>query len=150
VANTSAPQLTWANIIATMLLMLTLFGGAWVLFQAQFASLKEQFTSADKSQQKQIDSLSDLVRYNSTNTVLRSEHIEFVKRLDRELGTIAEQLKIIETTRPTTGELQSIGISVKEQLSEIKERVRSLEDNLRRPQALAPVTPPAPAPTTVH
>ena len=142
--NGTVPQLTWANIVATIAVILTMFAGAWLLFQSQFANIKEQFSSADSSQVRQIIELRTQLDSHIKNSVLRQEHTEFVKRLDGTLAEIRDQLKILETTRPTTGELQSVGVITKEQLAEIKARVQSLEDNLRRPQALAPVTPPPP------
>jgi hypothetical protein len=145
-ATQTVPQLTWANIITTIAVILTMFAGAWMLFQSQFANLKEEFSAADASQVRQIADLRKILKDHMDNSVLRPEHTEFVKRLDGEISAMREQLKILETTRPTTGELQGIGLTTKEQLTEIKARVQSLEDNLRRPQALAPVTPPVPVP----
>jgi archaellum component FlaC len=140
-----APQLTWANIIITIAVVMTMCGGAWVLFQSQFSAMREQFVASDNYQMKQLDALSKVVEHNTFNSVSRPEHTELVKRIDGQLNELQERLKIIETTRPTTGELQGISTGTKEQLSEIKSRVQSLEDNLRRAQPLAPVTPPAPA-----
>ena len=140
--SNGTPELTWTNIVSTIAVILTMFAGAWLLFQSQFANMKEQFGASDSFLSKRVDVISERQQSN----VSRAEHTEFVKRLDSELAQIRDQLRIIETTRPTTGELQGVGLTTKEQLAEIKDRLRSLEDNLRRPQALAPVTPPLPIP----
>lgn len=140
--SNGTPELTWTNIVSTIAVILTMFAGAWLLFQSQFANMKEQFSAADSFINKRVDVIGERQQTN----VNRLEHTEFVKRLDSELAQIRDQLRIIETTRPTTGELQGVGLTTKEQLAEIKDRLRSLEDNLRRPQALAPVTPPLPIP----
>jgi hypothetical protein len=47
------------------------------------------------------------------------------------ISQLRDQIKVIETTRPTTGELQQIGTAAKDQAAKLEERVRSLEDNLR-------------------
>jgi phosphatidylserine/phosphatidylglycerophosphate/cardiolipin synthase-like enzyme len=47
------------------------------------------------------------------------------------ISQLRDQIRVIETTRPTTGELQQIGTAAKDQATKLEERVRSLENNLR-------------------
>ncbi len=129
-----APQITWVNIIATLGLIATLGGGAWLLFQNQFSNIQSEMRSADNALLQDIkDNQTELNRLRE-NTLSRNEHVEYVKRVDSELKEIKDRLALIESTRPTTGELQSIGSGTRDSINEIKDRVRSLEDNLRRPQ----------------
>ena len=64
------------------------------------------------------------------------EHDEFKKGVERaldgvqreswrELDKLEERIKILEQTRPTTGELSGLTTGIKEQLDEVKTRTRS-------------------------
>ena len=134
------PQLTWTNLIITLAVILTAGGGAWSLFQSQFSSIQREFAANVAAINSNIGELDKRIERNRESNIGRVEHTEFVKRMDQELAAINRQISIIESTRPTTGELSAVGTNNKEQLAEIKERIRSLEDNLRRPNSLAPVT----------
>lgn len=135
------PQITWTNIIMTFAVMASVAAGGWALFQTQFASQERQFAVENENLSNEIKEVRGRLEVLRNETIGRHEQGEFEKRLDDEIVVIKEQLRVIEATRPTTGELQSNASATRDQISEIKERVRSLEDNLRRPQALAPVTP---------
>lgn len=125
-------RITWTAIVMTTALLLTAASGAWVLFQSQFANMEKQSTAANQNVDRRIDENTENIDAIRHAAISREEHVEFVKRLDHEIGTINDRIRIIEQTRPTTGELASIVQSNKEQQQEVKERVRSLEDNLRR------------------
>jgi len=93
---------------------LAVLAGVWKVFSTQLDAIV-----------RRIETLEEI-------TVSRKEHTEFAKRLDQLADGIAEQVKTIEMTRPTTGELQAVGNANKEQISKLEARVGSLEDNLRR------------------
>jgi hypothetical protein len=58
------------------------------------------------------------------------------------IDQLRDQIKVIETTRPTTGELQAVAKATTEAADKIEQRVRSLEDNLRAIRQPAAVTVP--------
>jgi uncharacterized coiled-coil protein SlyX len=77
--------------------------------------------------EKRIDAVQDeQVRRRSEFVTVRI-FAEFEKRVN----DIKDQVKTLETTRPTTGELQAIGTANKDQITKLETRVGSLEDNLR-------------------
>ena len=127
------PQLTWANIVITLALAATFAGGGWILFQNQFASQQQQFKDVTAALSAEIKANHEEVDRLRGESIGRNEAIEFRKRIDDRLTEMSARLGLIEATRPTTGELQSIGAGTRDSINEIKDRVRSLEDNLRRP-----------------
>lgn len=126
--------------MVTIGVVLTAAAGGWTLFQTQLASMERQFTQSIRAISDEISQAKQLGERNRDDTIHRAEHAELVKRLDGEFTIIRDQLRVIETTRPTTGELQAVATAGARDLAEIKERVRSLEDNLRKPQPLGPIT----------
>jgi hypothetical protein len=126
------PQLTWVNIIATLALLATVAAGAWILFQQQFNSMQLQLQSSTSSLNSDIrENRAELERLRNL-TILRNENNEHVKRVDEDIGIIRERLKVLESTRPTAGELDSTNAGTREQISDVKLRLRSIEDSLRR------------------
>jgi hypothetical protein len=126
------PQLSWYNIMVTLGVVLTAAAGGWTLFQTQLAGIERQFTAADKILIDRIEAVQKMVERVRDTSIHRDEHIENMKRMDGDIAGIQNQLKVIETTRPTTGELQAVATGTARDLAEIKDRLRSLEDNLRR------------------
>jgi multidrug efflux pump subunit AcrB len=57
--------------------------------------------------------------------------IHIFAEFEKRVNDIKDQVKTLEATRPTTGELQAIGSSNKDQITKLETRVGSLEDNLR-------------------
>lgn len=133
-ASPNSTHITWINVIATVAVIFTAAGGMWVLVQQQFSSLEHQFTRATDQNSSAIGDVKRDLDTLTREVVNRHEHEEFVKRLDGEIKIVKEQLRVLEATRPTTGELQQVGTATDRQILEIKERVRSLEDYMRRPQ----------------
>lgn len=138
------PQITWVNIIATLALLATVAGGAWLLFQQQFTNIEQQTRQAVADLSSQIRETRTESERLRDRAILRDEHKEFVKRMDDSLVELSKRLQVIETTRPTTGELQSSTQSIKDQISEIKDRLRFLEQSPRTPLRVetSPIPPP--------
>jgi len=99
---------------------------------------KDQIQKVEKDMDIRINKINDEL---SRRTEIFVTHNE-LRRVDDLIAVVRDQLRVIETTRPTTGELQSASTSANLQIAEVKLRLQSLEDYLRtaRPQgALAPV-----------
>lgn len=129
-----SPQLTWFNVVATLALLATIAGGAWILFQSQFHNLEDQMRAQDASNATLVKELRiDLDRLRDAS-VLRAEHIEFVKRLDEHLSGLQKRLDVIEATRPTTGELQSQENALKSDINALRDSMKFLE-RAPRPQS---------------
>jgi hypothetical protein len=92
---------------------LAVLAGIWKIFQVQTESLV-----------KRIETL-------EAGLVRRQEHAEFSKRLDEKVNVVQGQIRTLEETRPTTGELQAIGDANKEQITKLEDRVGKLEDRGR-------------------
>lgn len=134
------PQVTWLNIIATLALLATVAGGAWILFQNQFANLQQEMRAADAALGIDIkDNRTELERLRN-NTIARPEHQEFVKRVDNDLAAIVKRLDVIETTRPTTGEVQISAQGLGQRVDVIREALADLRKKVEAtPTARNPV-----------
>ncbi len=141
--NGDAPQLTWTNIVATVMIILTAAGGSYALVQQQFGAMERQFANATRDNANAIDEIKKSIERLRNGSIERPEHTELVKRMDESHRIVIDQLRVLETTRPTTGELQQVQTTTTKSIEEIKERVRSIEDYMRRPQPLAPITQPS-------
>lgn len=136
-----SPGVSWTAVSVVLGLVMSMtLGGAtafWAVFQTQFSAADH----ARLELKSELDRVRDAL--DRLSPVKREEHAEFAKRLDNEFHGIAERLKILETTRPTTGELDKASKSSDNQISEVKERVRSLEDYIRTPRPLGQAAPTA-------
>ena len=136
-------QLTWTSIAAILMVIFTAAGGSYALVQQQFSAIERQFDNATKTNAATLVALRNELDDLRGITIERAEHTEFVKRLDAAHRTVVDQLSVLERTRPTTGELMQVQTNTTKEISEIKDRVRSLEDYLRR-------APPAAQPPNNH
>lgn len=148
--NGSGVKMPLRDIIIVLALAVSIGGGFWSVVQTQFNAQKEredliasysekigkivtsQAKERDDELQQQLDrripELERIVLYLRDQLERTRENYTPL----RELLHIEQEIKVIEQTRPTTGELQAIGNGNREQITKLEERVRSLEDNLRR------------------
>ncbi len=118
--------------------MATLGGGAWLLFQNQFAGLELQLRTTNQNLSTDIrDNRTELERLRN-ETIGRREQEEFTKRIDAQLSILRERLLALEATRPTTGELQGTGSALKNEINDVKDRVKFLEQAPRPTQTQQP------------
>lgn len=152
-------QLIYQIIIAGTAVIVATAGALWAISQTQLGALKElMFTELKGSEERdkiireeQLDAAKRLAeeltrRENEIKLQIkviedeldrrRSEFVgqkEFATYRDgraRELETIREQLKVIEQTRPTTGELQATGQAQRDELRAISSALRDRIDKL--------------------
>ena len=124
-------------------------GAGWSLFQTQFASQAEIVKQNKESAERMITNLRrDL---EARDTDLRTEHSflrgrlitiqgelvhekdfsQFNVGLRDRLDRLDKQLQQLETTRPSSPELQSTAKALDSQVNRVEERVRQLEIFLR-------------------
>lgn len=96
--------------------------------QAQIDRREADGLRRDEQSIKRSDVIQAELDRRRSEFVTTREFIEFEKLV----SAFRDQIKVLETTRPTTGELQAIGNGNRDQITKLEERVRSLEDNLRR------------------
>lgn len=171
----STPQLTWANIISTLVLGSLLMGAGWTVMLTLLTAERErtslintfnekEISRVSKYEQEKANALADfnkerrdllqqqidrreseinrrLVEITGELVARRSEFISIreFSQFQVLISQLRDQIKIIEQTRPTTGELQAVGNGNKDQITKLEDRVRSLEDNLR---TLKPIVQP--------
>jgi hypothetical protein len=87
--------------------------GVWKIFQTQLDSIL-----------KRLDKL-------EASLVGRQEHVEFGRRIDGKFSTIEAQLRVLEETRPTTGELEAVATGNAAQITKLEDRVGKLESAKR-------------------
>lgn len=102
------------------------------IFQMQIDRRQAETLRRDEEFSKRISSIQNEINERFKDTVGAQTFAEFTKSIT----TVREQIKTLETTRPTIGELQAVASLTKDQLARLEERVRSLEDNLRRIQPI--------------
>jgi len=121
--------------------MALLTGGGWTIFQTQFtaqnAQIYENRQIIDKTAaliQAQIDRRAadmdrDIKGIKATE-VTQAEFKQFEASIFGQIDTLRRQLSIIETTRPTTGELQAANKNAVDTTARLEDRVRYLEQYL--------------------
>ncbi len=127
--------------------MLVVVGAFWAL---AFGPIQDKFGQAEKRDDQmradmlriQIELSTEIRRIDSELLLRRDVFVgqpEFKQVVNR-LETLGNRLQVIESTRPTTGELSAVGSSTKDSLSVLESRIRALEAT----------TPRLNNPTTVH
>ena len=139
-------QLTWANIIITVGFVLTLVAtmgiAGWTLFQTQFAAQDRLIQEIRSSSERMIGNLRRDMQKDDTDikseililrkgTIERSEFDQLTLATRDRLDKLDKQLQLLESTRPTTGELQSTSRALDSQVNRVEERLRSLEAYVR-------------------
>ena len=76
------PQLSWQNIISTLLLITTIFVAGWRLIQDQVGNVNERLTEIANRQQRDIGKL-----------VTQDEYKQFQKRVLERLDAIERRSK---------------------------------------------------------
>jgi hypothetical protein len=148
-AARNGPALSWASITSAGVLLVGVLALAGTLVQNQIntVALTLQAEKQDrKDSEKQLHDLlqaeldrrlSDLSkRIDAVQDEQVRRRGEFItahifQEFEKRVNDIKDQVKTLEATRPTTGELQAIGSSNKDQITKLETRVGSLEDNLR-------------------
>ncbi len=124
-AQTSAPQLTWANIVSTLAVSITLFGGFWVLVQNQIAAVSDKEDVRHQDLGRRDAEVTARITRMETEVgrrfVSQTEFKMFLARFD----AITAQLRVLEATRPTTGELNGSINTIKERISDMDGRLRN-------------------------
>jgi hypothetical protein len=163
VAN--GPQLSYATVISSLAFGTTLIGGIWVLGQSQIGNVVQRMDVEHKHFTEQLNLLreetqrreTELRAYNDRQDTIREaeikvihdeldkrrdvfvnirEYIEFKQRMLSDLDIIKGQLKVLETTRPTTGELQATTAVLRDRIDKLNQALTSQEEWIRsRPPA---------------
>jgi len=147
--NANTTSITSTNLVATVALFCVMIGGGWVIFQTQFSSVattiaenksaadrmtgrnRSELEQMDKEIKKELQFLRERLIHRRTEVVGIAEWQQFQKgQLDR-LDRIDKQLQLLESTRPTTGELSAASKSADQNIQGALERIRALEIYLR-------------------
>lgn len=81
-----------------------------------------------KSQMKAIQDELDIRRREFLN---EKEFTQFQGRIIAELSIIKDQLKVLEQTRPTTGELQATNSALRDRIDRLYAQIGSIDEYLR-------------------
>ncbi len=146
-ARSEHTELPWSTLTSTGMFLLVVVGAFWAL---AFGPIQDKFGQVEKrSEQERGDLLrvqenlkSDIRRIDAELMARRDTFVgqpEFKQVVNR-LETLANRLQVIESTRPTTGELSAVAGGTKDSLSVLESRIRALEAT----------TPRLNNPTTVH
>ncbi len=110
----------WATLIAAVGLGIVLVGAFWTIVQTQFSAH------------------SSLIVENRAEILERNRLLQ--EQIDRRFSATDKQIVILESTRPTTGELAATSKTLETILNRQEERIRALEQYLLGTRA-----PPSPA-----
>jgi len=149
VNNNGAVSISWQSIVATLALGLTLAAAGWTLFQTQFTAQDRIMSDNKASHERMLTNLRrDTESYDSAlraellflrnalitqrnEVVTQPEFKQFFQSIQDRLDRVDKQLQLLESTRPTTGELQSTAKSLDSQVNRVEERLRLMEDFVR-------------------
>ena len=123
-------QFTWGNLVATATLAAILFGGSWVLFQAQFANLEKQIVVAKAAEDHDSELLRGHVmelELELRNSVLWQR--EF-KQFENQVGDLKRRVELLEQTRPTADTLQTVSTGLKERIDALATAYQNLSTKL--------------------
>lgn len=148
-ATGNGPAISWGGLTSAGVLLVGVLALAGTLVQNQIntVALALQAEKQDRKESekqmhdllqaeidrrlgelgKRIDAVQEEQVRRRTEFITIRIFAEFEKRVN----DIKDQVKTLEATRPTTGELQAIGNANKDQITKLEARVGSLEDNLR-------------------
>lgn len=125
-ANSTAngpPQLTWANITASILVLSVLAAGAWAITQIQYGHHDKDI----KRIEDDITRIDAELLLRRTQFPTQAEFQQYEKRMDNVISETQARLRSLEQTRPTTGELQGIAKSSDTQINRILDRLDRLD-----------------------
>jgi hypothetical protein len=139
--NNNGATPIWPTITTTAVLVSLLVGAQWAISQTQLASISKEIENTRKDAQEralalnheqerretELKSQIDRLRLETTGL---PEFKQFESRVLDKTGTFEKQLNILESTRPTTGELSGMGKATDMQLARQEERIRWLEQYL--------------------
>lgn len=91
--------------------------------------LSDELTRREAELKGQLRIIQDELDRRRNEFLNVAEFRQFEKRVIAELDTIKKQLTVLESTRPTTGELGGLGKTMELRMDRIEERVRQIEQN---------------------
>lgn len=128
------PALSWGTITQTGMFVVIITGSFWAL---AFGPIQDKFTNLEK---RDVELRQEVKRIDAELLNRRGEFVtqfEF-KQFEHRLETMNSRIGIIESTRPTTGELGAVAASTKSVLEQLEMRIRALEATT--PRTIAPLT----------
>ena len=115
----SGINVQWSSVAAIGVLMATIVGGSWTLIQSQFnaANQKEDLRHSDVDRRlnelrQSIARVEREIDKEKYDFMRNDTFMQFQQRFDQ----MQKQLTIIESTRPTTGELQAVSRSLEKRI----------------------------------
>jgi hypothetical protein len=126
-------QSTWGTIISTIALIITLSGGAWVVFQTQFTSMDKTIYANDfnaNKREERIQKEIDLINQQRYSFLEQNEFGQFEKRQQDLISQLNDRVRTLEQTRPTTGELQASSGGNTAEINKLESRLHDLEQRL--------------------
>ena len=126
-------SVNWQTLVAAALLMVTLIGGQWAMWSQQIAYLDKndvQLREEFHHRETEIKAIQQ-----NTNQILEKDRAEFIDRneyvanrdsIKAQLEIILDRIKVIESTRPTTGELQALSKATSDRLDRLDVLYQSL------------------------
>lgn len=126
-ARDGGVTLQWSSIAAIGVLMATIIGGSWTLVQSQFnaSTAREDLRHSDTN--RRLDEFRDGFRRVDREIDRHAGHfirIEEFRQFQMRLEQMQKQLSVLESTRPTTGELQAVSRSLEKRIEMIESKPR--------------------------
>lgn len=147
-----AASFSWTNLAAFAMVFVVSLGGGWKLVNQELSSqdraqrasveaLKHSVEMASKSLEEQEalrhkyvdDRLARLtVLIDEINRELTARRSEFLnqdefRQFSSRFESVREELKLLQSARPTTGELQGLVKALEERINRQSDRIRALE-----------------------
>ena len=147
--QTNGVSVSWQAMVATLALALTIAAAGWTLFQSQFsaqdriiqdskaasermlANLRRDMENDDAALKAELLYLRNVIVTQRAELVTQPEFTQVAQSLRDRLERIDRQLQLLESTRPTTAELQSTAKALDSQVNRVEERLRAMEEFIR-------------------
>ena len=117
-------RINWSSLYSGGALLLVIVGAFWAL---AFGPIQDKFSDFGR----RVNSLEDnSIKFRDILDARRHEFVtqEEFKQFENLLNLITKRLDNLESTRPTTGELQATARGAETLGSKLEDRIRSLEN----------------------
>jgi uncharacterized protein YydD (DUF2326 family) len=137
----------WPAIIATAALLASLFGGFWLVEQAQVSALHDDIEILRRETGSRREEIKhDLEGIHRELLERRQEFVstrlldEAIKRLDGDIVSLQARLGVVEATRPTGGELQATANALDKRVTTLEAKMETRVSLDAMHEALFPIS----------
>jgi predicted phage gp36 major capsid-like protein len=126
--------ISWTTLISAVGLGFVIVGALWTIVQVQFAAIekekeiiRQELVKSGEEVRDQFKRVEDSFDRRRALNVEQVEFRQFELRILNDINVLKEQLRVLEQTRPTTGELSGTAKALEGRIVSQEDRLHSLE-----------------------